>query len=115
MAGGASGGWVGRGIGVLAVDLHVVAQRAAEGGLGVAQRDAILRALGSCEARLDGAQVELETAGGRVLGVTAGGADLRSAIAGAYRAVEKIRFEGMHYRRDIGRKGLAHYGTADRP
>jgi len=51
----------------------------------------------------------LETAGGRVLGVTAGGPDLKTAIAGAYRAVEKIRFEGMHYRRDIGEKGLARH------
>ena len=48
----------------------------------------------------------LETAGGRVLGVTAGGADLRSAIAAAYGAVRCVRFEGMHYRTDIGRKGL---------
>jgi phosphoribosylamine---glycine ligase len=51
----------------------------------------------------------LETAGGRVLGVTAGGGDLRTAIDGAYEAARKIRFEGMHYRRDIGRKGLGRY------
>jgi phosphoribosylamine--glycine ligase len=57
---------------------------------------------------------ELETTGGRVLGVTAGGADLKAAIANAYSAVEKIRFEGMHYRRDIGRKGLARYGVTGR-
>jgi phosphoribosylamine--glycine ligase len=50
----------------------------------------------------------LETSGGRVLGVTASGADLPSAIAAAYRGVESIRFDGMHYRRDIGRKGLSH-------
>jgi phosphoribosylamine--glycine ligase len=48
----------------------------------------------------------LETSGGRVLGVTAGGDDLPTAIARAYRAVEPIGFDGMHYRRDIGRKGL---------
>jgi phosphoribosylamine---glycine ligase len=54
----------------------------------------------------------LETAGGRVLGVTAGGADLKTAIAGAYRAVERIRFEGMHFRKDIGKKGLTRYGRA---
>jgi phosphoribosylamine--glycine ligase len=48
----------------------------------------------------------IETSGGRVLGVTASGADLPAAIAAAYRAVEPIRFDGMHYRRDIGRKGL---------
>jgi len=48
----------------------------------------------------------LETAGGRVLGVTAGGADLPAAIGNAYDAVRKISFEGMHFRSDIGKKGL---------
>ena len=48
----------------------------------------------------------LETSGGRVLGVTASGADLGGAIAMAYEGVSHIRFEGMHYRRDIGAKGL---------
>jgi phosphoribosylamine--glycine ligase len=48
----------------------------------------------------------LETAGGRVLGVTASGSDLEEAIAAAYRGVECVHFEGMHYRRDIGAKGL---------
>lgn len=48
----------------------------------------------------------LQTAGGRVLGVTASGSDLATAIANTYAAVEKIHFDGMHYRRDIGRKGL---------
>jgi phosphoribosylamine--glycine ligase len=41
------------------------------------------------------------TIGGRVLGVTARGADLPSATARAYEAVRKIRFDGMQYRRDI--------------
>ena len=44
------------------------------------------------------------TAGGRVLGVTAVGRDLDSAIAASYAAVEKITFDGAHYRRDIGVK-----------
>ena len=48
----------------------------------------------------------LETAGGRVLGVTAGGETLRAAIEGVYRAVGEIEFAGMQYRRDIGGKGL---------
>jgi len=48
----------------------------------------------------------LETAGGRVLGVTASGGDLESAITAAYEAVSHIHFDGMHYRRDIGQKGL---------
>jgi phosphoribosylamine--glycine ligase len=46
------------------------------------------------------------TAGGRVLGVTATGADLGEARERAYRATREIAFEGMHYRRDIGAKGL---------
>lgn len=48
----------------------------------------------------------LETSGGRVLGVTASGTDLQIAISKTYAAVDKIHFDGMHYRRDIGRKGL---------
>jgi phosphoribosylamine--glycine ligase len=51
----------------------------------------------------------LETAGGRVLGVTTSGSDLTAAIEQAYAAVAKIEFQGMHYRRDIGRKGLRRY------
>jgi phosphoribosylamine--glycine ligase len=52
---------------------------------------------------------DLLTAGGRVLGVTASGADLRQSIDRAYGAVEKIHFDGMHYRRDIGARGLQRY------
>ncbi len=51
----------------------------------------------------DGALV---TAGGRVLGVQALGTDVREAIAGAYAAVAKIRFDGAHFRKDIGRKAI---------
>jgi phosphoribosylamine--glycine ligase len=54
-------------------------------------------------------QDRLVTAGGRVLGVTASGVDLREAIRAAYSAVAKIQFAGMHYRRDIGAKGLKRY------
>jgi phosphoribosylamine--glycine ligase len=46
------------------------------------------------------------TDGGRVLGVSATDQDLASAIMLVYEAVNKIHFEGMHYRRDIGAKGL---------
>ncbi len=49
--------------------------------------------------RDDGALV---TAGGRVLAVTATGATLEEARNKVYRNVERIRFQGMHYRRDIG-------------
>ena len=51
----------------------------------------------------------VETAGGRVLGVTARGESLQQAIDKAYAAVAHIRFDDMHYRRDIGRKGLARW------
>ncbi len=51
----------------------------------------------------------LETSGGRVLGVTACGSNLAEAIARTYAAASRIHFEGMHYRRDIGRKGLERY------
>lgn len=46
------------------------------------------------------------TAGGRVLGVTSAAADLNSALAAAYKAVESISFEKAHYRTDIGQKAL---------
>ena len=48
------------------------------------------------------------TSGGRVLGVTARGQDLPEAVERAYDAVMKIRFEGMHYRKDIAARGLRH-------
>jgi phosphoribosylamine--glycine ligase len=48
----------------------------------------------------------LETSGGRVLGVTARGRDLKEAIRNSYVAVKRIHFDGMHYRNDIGRKGI---------
>jgi phosphoribosylamine---glycine ligase len=47
-------------------------------------------------------QGEVETAGGRVLGVTARAATLEEATARAYEAAGKIHFDGMHFRRDIG-------------
>jgi phosphoribosylamine--glycine ligase len=45
------------------------------------------------------------TSGGRVLGVTATGNSLDSALRKAYDGAAKIHFDGMHYRRDIGRRG----------
>lgn len=44
------------------------------------------------------------TKGGRVLGVTAVADTLEQAIAKVYACIPQIKFEGMHYRRDIGRK-----------
>jgi phosphoribosylamine---glycine ligase len=49
---------------------------------------------------------QLETAGGRVLAVTASAPSLPDAIAAAYRAAAPIQFAGMQYRKDIGKKGL---------
>ncbi len=51
---------------------------------------------------------EYYSSGGRVLGVTARGKDLPDAVERAYDAVMKIRFEGMHYRKDIAARGLKH-------
>jgi phosphoribosylamine---glycine ligase len=49
---------------------------------------------------------QLVTAGGRVMTVVARGRDYAAAMSRAYQAVDCIRFEGMHVRRDIGAKAL---------
>ncbi len=46
------------------------------------------------------------TAGGRVIGITGTGNSLDQALRRAYDAIGQIRFEGMHFRRDIGAKAL---------
>lgn len=61
-------------------------------------KDAVVYHAGT--ARRDG---EFVTNGGRVLGVTAMGKNLDEALQKAYRAVSGIHFEGVHYRRDIGK------------
>ncbi|MBJ21615.1 MAG: phosphoribosylamine--glycine ligase [bacterium] len=48
-----------------------------------------------------------ETAGGRVLGITARGDSVREARDRAYRAVERVEFQGRHFRRDIADRALA--------
>ena len=50
------------------------------------------------------------TAGGRVLGVTALGDDIRQAIDRAYEACGRIGWRGVHYRRDIGYRALNRRG-----
>jgi phosphoribosylamine--glycine ligase len=50
---------------------------------------------------------KLVTNGGRVLGVSSVGKTLEEALQKAYKAVEKISFEGMQYRKDIGKKALS--------
>jgi phosphoribosylamine---glycine ligase len=52
---------------------------------------------------------QLITSGGRVLGVTASGPTLQSAIDSAYAAAAHVRFKGMQLRRDIGKRGLARW------
>ena len=48
----------------------------------------------------------LVTNGGRVLGISATGDTLKEALEKAYKAIEKIKFDGMYYRTDIGKKTL---------
>lgn len=67
-------------------------------------------------AKLDGVQVfhagtkrsgdAIVTSGGRVLGVTALGGDLKAARERAYEAAARIRFDGAHCRKDIGLRGV---------
>ena len=55
-------------------------------------------------------QNQLATAGGRVLTVVGQGADLKQAQNLVYAAVGDIRFDGMHFRRDIADKALMKSG-----
>ncbi len=56
---------------------------------------------------------EFVTSGGRVLGVTALGKNIKTAKDNAYKAIAKIHFDGMHYRRDIGDKAIKRYEMHD--
>jgi phosphoribosylamine--glycine ligase len=73
--------------------------------VGVEEADALpgVQVFHAGTALRDGA---LHTAGGRVLGVQALGADVRGAVEAAYAAVARIRFDGAHYRRDIAGRAL---------
>ena len=48
----------------------------------------------------------LRTSGGRVLGVSAAADTLAEALARAYEAIERIQFEAIYFRRDIGNRAL---------
>jgi phosphoribosylamine--glycine ligase len=61
-------------------------------------------------ARQNGALV---TAGGRVLTITGRGATFEEAIARAYSGVARVSFDGMQYRRDIGRKAMNAFHAGD--
>jgi phosphoribosylamine--glycine ligase len=88
---------------------------AAEGYPGPVKSGAVIRGLDRASriedvsvfhagtARRDG---DVVTAGGRVLTVVGVAPDYRAAIDRAYEAVSLISFDGMQYRRDIGRKAL---------
>jgi phosphoribosylamine--glycine ligase len=67
------------------------------------------KAAGDCRVFHAGTRLEgknLVTSGGRVLCVTALGDSVRMARTRAYETVEKIRFDGMQYRKDIGHRAL---------
>jgi phosphoribosylamine--glycine ligase len=49
---------------------------------------------------------DIIASGGRVISITATGTEIKDASTKAYNAVEKIHFEGMHYRNDIGNNKL---------
>jgi phosphoribosylamine--glycine ligase len=53
----------------------------------------------------------LVTAGGRVLNAVGLGADVRAAREAAYRVFQRVGFEGMHYRTDIGLRVLQAAGV----
>ncbi len=72
-------------------------------GIEAAESDENVKVFHAGTAMKDG---RLVTAGGRVLGVTAQGLNLREAVDAAYKAVEKIHFKGAQFRRDIGKKTL---------
>lgn len=73
-------------------------------GLDTLEGEADLTVFHAATALRDGQVVSV---GGRVLGITALGASLDSAVERAYRAAGRVSFEGMHYRKDIGRRALA--------
>jgi phosphoribosylamine---glycine ligase len=82
---------------------------------GLAQADRVpeVKVLHAGTARRAGADgsIELVTNGGRVLGVTSAAPTLNAALERAYQAAAEIKFEGMHYRKDIGAHRAAASGT----
>lgn len=56
---------------------------------------------------------KIVTSGGRVLGVTALGKDIKDARDRAYMAIEKIHFDGMHYRKDIAYRAIKRFKMHD--
>ncbi|OHE56224.1 MAG: phosphoribosylamine--glycine ligase, partial [Thaumarchaeota archaeon RBG_16_49_8] len=93
---------------------------ASRGYPGVYERGKVIRGLDEVATTMPDVKVfhagtamrgnEVVTNGGRVLNVTALGSNLRDAVELAYLAVGRIRFDGAHYRRDIGYRAIAHLG-----
>jgi len=94
---------------VMASEGYPATPRTGDAISGIADAEALGAAVFHAGTKLSGS--DLVTSGGRVLGVTASGPDLAAAIARSYAAVSKIHFNGMHYRRDIGRKGLKRWAS----
>ncbi|MBI5874203.1 MAG: phosphoribosylamine--glycine ligase [Candidatus Omnitrophica bacterium] len=69
-------------------------------------KDVVVFHAGTKMSQVASAKSQVVTDGGRVLGVTALGKDIKAAIDNAYKAVSLIHFEGMHFRRDIGWRAL---------
>lgn len=62
--------------------------------------------------KLDGSK--FFTTGGRVLNVVSSGDNIKQAVDSAYKAVDKIKFEGMYYRKDIGYRALERAGICQK-
>ena len=77
-------------------------------GIPAAEEDGNVKVFhaGTAFAQVDEPHTDIVTSGGRVLGVTALGDDLKAAQQAAYAAVDKITFDGAYCRRDIGAKAL---------
>ncbi len=71
------------------------------GGLDNLEKDVVVFHAGTKE--ING---EIVTNGGRVLGISAIGSDLNEALSKAYGSIEKVSFDGMQFRKDIGAKSI---------
>lgn len=81
---------------------------ASKGYPGKYEKGELITGIGSCSEKvfIAGAEVifnKLITSGGRVLGVTALGENLSEAIEKAYKGLSQVNFNGMYYRKDIGK------------
>jgi phosphoribosylamine--glycine ligase len=96
-------------------DVSVCVVLASKGYPGSSEKGKIIKGLDALRGRKDlmvfhaGTRINSEgfvTSGGRVLGVTALGKDIKTAKDNAYKAIDKIHFDGMHYRKDIADKAI---------